>query len=191
MACLRGLKQFVKRLRERKSKILQFLFNTDTITTKKLNGMLNVLPLPQNCKNYVMDCRFVELRRSVPIFSCFYNLYHYKVRSICQRNTSQIISLCTVAPSQERACQICHTIATFARDVQDLFLVCEWRNTQLPLLSPRNPHPHPQNNPRRLLCNNPWKQQWTKEGWIQLHLKNNRTKHTKKRNHSISNQWSN
>ena len=32
--------------------------------------MLDVLPLPQNCKNYVMDCRFVELRRSVPVF-CF------------------------------------------------------------------------------------------------------------------------
>ena len=112
-------------LKGKKSKILQLLFYTDTITTKKLNGMLNVLPLPPNCKNYVMDCRFVELRRSVPIFSCFYNLYHYKVRSICQRNTSQIISLCTVAPSQERACQICHTTATFPRDVQDLFLVCE------------------------------------------------------------------
>lgn len=64
------MKQFVKRSRERKSKILQFLFYTDTITTKKLNGMLNVLPLPPNFKNYVMDCRFVELRRSVPVF-CF------------------------------------------------------------------------------------------------------------------------
>ena len=57
-------------LKGKKSKILQFLFNTDKITTKKLNGMLNVLPLPQNCTNYVMDCRFVELRRSVPVF-CF------------------------------------------------------------------------------------------------------------------------
>lgn len=65
MACLRGLRQFVKRLRK-KSKILQFLFYTDSITTKKLNGMLNVLLLPPNCKNYVIDCTFVELRRSVP-----------------------------------------------------------------------------------------------------------------------------
>ena len=139
MACLRGLKQFVKRLREKKSKILQSLSYTDTITTKKLNGMLNVLPLPPNCKNYVIECRFVELRDQFQILLCFYNLYHYKVRSICQRNTSQIISLCTVAPSQERAYQICYTIATFARDVQDLFLVCEWRYTQFPTPPPSSP----------------------------------------------------
>ena len=116
------LRAFHEALKGKKSKILQFLFYTDTITTKKLNGMLNVLPLPTNCKNYVMDCRFVKLRRSVPIFFCFYNLYHYKVRSICQRNTSQIISLCTVAPSQERACQICHTIATLLATCRIYFL---------------------------------------------------------------------
>ena len=140
MACLRGLKQFVKRLRERKSKILQFLFNTDTITTKKLNGMLNVLPLPQNCKNYVMDCRFVELRRSVPVFfCCFYNLYHYQVRLICQRNTSQIISLCTVAPSQERAYQSLSHDSDFCSRRAG-FISCLWM-TQHPTAPPFPPQP--------------------------------------------------
>ena len=148
MACLRGLKQFVKHLRERKSKILQFLFYTDTITTKKLNGMLNVLPLPPNWKNYVMDCKFVELRRSVPILFFVFIIYQSKVRSICQRNTSQIISLCTVATSQEEAYQICLTIATFARDV---FFV----NDATPLPPSGNPQFPPSNNPRPLLCNNP------------------------------------
>ena len=112
-------------LKGKKSKILQFLFYTDTITTKKLNGMLNVLPLPPNWKNYVMDCKFVELRRSVPIPFFVFIIYQSKVRSICQRNTSQIISLCTVSPSQKGAYQICLTIATFARDVLDFFLFCE------------------------------------------------------------------
>ena len=64
------LEEIREALKGKKSKLLQFLFKTDKITTKKLNGMLNVLPLPQNCKNYVMDCRFVELRRLDPVF-CF------------------------------------------------------------------------------------------------------------------------
>ena len=81
---------------------------------------------------------------------------HSKVRSICQRNTSQIISLCTVATSQEEAYQICLTIATFARDV---FFVNDATPTHPP--PPRQPPSPPSNNPRPLLCNNPWKQQWT------------------------------
>ena len=122
-------------------------------------------------------------------FFCFYNLYHSKVRSICQQNTSQIISLCTVSPSQEGAYQSLSHDSDFCSRRAG-FISCLWMTQHPTPPPPPQPPSPPSNNARRLLCNNPWKQQWTKEIWLQLHLKRTE-QNTQKRDHSISNPWSN